>query len=148
MNSKNYEAEEKEIEKAKVRGVIFLRSLTGERSPHNDVNAKGAFIGLSVTTSGERSKAVMERSGFCAERLSGSRVRGQRGTEKYETLRRRSQSMGGRILSEVRSLPVQSLETEQGSAFGKRILAMVGAGNTKRWKRRRVGAGAGVQKEV
>ncbi len=34
----------------------------------------------------------------------------------------------GRILSEMRSLPVQNLETEQGSAFGKRILAMAGCG--------------------
>lgn len=56
LNSKNYEADEKEIEKAKMSGVIFLPSLMGERSPHNDVNAKGAFIELSVTTSGERSK--------------------------------------------------------------------------------------------
>lgn len=34
----------------------------------------------------------------------------------------------GRILSEMRSLPVQNLETEQGPAFGKRILAMAGCG--------------------
>ena len=95
LNSKNYEADKKEIEKAKVNGVIFLPPLMGERSPHNDVTAKGAFIGLSVTTSGERSKAAMERSGFCAERLSESRARGQSGTEKYETLRRgKEQSMG------------------------------------------------------
>ena len=56
LNSKNYEAEEKEIEKAKVRGVIFLRSLTGERSPHNDVNAKGAFIGLSARRAAKGAK--------------------------------------------------------------------------------------------
>ena len=35
---------------------------------------------------------------------------------------------GGRILSKVRSLPVQNLETEQSPAFGKRILAMAGCG--------------------
>ena len=34
----------------------------------------------------------------------------------------------GRILSKVRSLPVQNLETEQSPAFGKRILAMAGCG--------------------
>ena len=38
---------------------------------------------------------------------------------------------GGRILSEVRSLPVQNLETEQGPAFGKRILAMAGCGENE-----------------
>ncbi len=128
LNSENYEADEKEIEKANVNGVIFLPSLMGERSPHNDVTAKGAFIGLSVTTSGERSKAAMEKSGFCAERLSESRARGQSGTEKYETLRRGKEQSMGRILSEMRSLPVQNLETEQGPAFGKRILAMAGCG--------------------
>ncbi len=33
LNSKNYEADEKEIEKAKVNGAIFWPSLTGEHSP-------------------------------------------------------------------------------------------------------------------
>ena len=41
------------LEKAAETGVYFLPYLTGERCPHNDVNARGAFIGLSAETSRE-----------------------------------------------------------------------------------------------
>ena len=42
-------------------GVYFLPYLTGERCPHNDVNARGAFIGLSMNTTREdMSLAVLE----------------------------------------------------------------------------------------
>ena len=30
-------------------GLVFLPYLTGERSPHNDPLARGAFVGLTVT---------------------------------------------------------------------------------------------------
>ena len=41
------------LDKAAQTGVYFLPYLTGERCPHNDVNARGAFIGLSAETSRE-----------------------------------------------------------------------------------------------
>ena len=42
-------------------GVFFLPYLTGERCPHNDVGARGAFIGLSMNTTREdMSLAVLE----------------------------------------------------------------------------------------
>lgn len=41
------------LEKAAETGVYFLPYLTGERCPHNDVNARGAFVGLSAETSRE-----------------------------------------------------------------------------------------------
>ena len=41
------------LDKAAKTGVYFLPYLTGERCPHNDVNARGAFIGLSAETSRE-----------------------------------------------------------------------------------------------
>ncbi len=128
LNSENYEADEKEIEKANVNGVIFLPSLMGERSPHNDVTAKGAFIGLSVTTSGERSKAVMKGLAF-ARKDCRKVAQGDKAGPKNTKLCGGGRSKAwGRILSEMRSLPVQNLETEQGPAFGKRILAMAGCG--------------------
>lgn len=45
LNSKNYEADKKEIEKAKVNGVIFLPFLMGAHSPHNDVTARARLSG-------------------------------------------------------------------------------------------------------
>lgn len=46
-------------------GVLFLPYLMGERSPLWDINARGAFLGLSATTKkGNLSRAVLEGIGF------------------------------------------------------------------------------------
>lgn len=41
LNTKNYDLDEKNIEDS---NVVFLPYLCGERTPHNDINARGAFI--------------------------------------------------------------------------------------------------------
>lgn len=62
LNSNDYDKDEKELEDS---DVIFLPYLCGERSPHNDVDIRGAFIGLSInTTRGQMSKAIMEGVAF------------------------------------------------------------------------------------
>ena len=46
-------------------GVLFLPYLLGERSPLWDHNAKGAFIGMGIsTTKGDMTRAVLEGVGF------------------------------------------------------------------------------------
>jgi xylulokinase len=46
-------------------GLLYLPYLLGERSPHWNHEARGAFIGLSITTSkGDISRAVLEGVGF------------------------------------------------------------------------------------
>lgn len=46
-------------------GVLFLPYLLGERSPLWDHNAKGAFIGLGISTSkGDMARAVLEGIGY------------------------------------------------------------------------------------
>ncbi len=45
--------------------VLFLPYLGGERTPHNDANARGVFIGLSHnTTTAEMTKAVLQGVAF------------------------------------------------------------------------------------
>lgn len=102
----------------------------GERSPHNDVNAKGAFIGLgAASTKGQMSRAVMEGVAFalkdCMEiaRSQGIDVRKTRicgGGAKS--------ALWKQIVADVLEIPVESPVTEQGPAYGAAILAMVGAG--------------------
>ena len=102
----------------------------GERSPHNDVNARGAFIGLSASTTREEcSLAVLEGVAFalrdCIEvaRAGGANVA-------------RTAICGGgaksalwkQIIADVLNMPVDVPKTEQGPAFGAAMLAMVGAG--------------------
>lgn len=109
--------------------VYFLPYLMGERSPHNDVDARGAFIGISAsTTREEMSLAVLEGVAFalrdCIEvakqdglSISATNICG--GGAKSELWKK--------VIANVLNVNVCSLATEQGPAYGAAILAMVGA---------------------
>lgn len=113
--------------------VIFLPYLSGERSPHNDVKAKGAFIGLTTTTTLEQmSRAVMEGVAFalrdCLE------IAKKNGLEvEYMTIcGGGAKSIAWReIIANVFNLPVYIPQSEHGPTFGATILAMVGCGAYK-----------------
>ena len=130
LGTTDYATDEKEIAKVETNGLLFLPYLSGERSPHNDVNAKGAFIGLtSTTTKAQMSKAVMEGVAFalrdCLEvaRANGLAVTNATicgGGAKSKTWRK--------IVSNVLNLPLSTPQTEQGPSYGAAILAMVGCG--------------------
>ena len=110
--------------------VYFLPYLMGERSPHNDVNARGAFLGMRAnTTREEMNLAVLEGVAFalrdCVEvaRSSGTIVSKTAicgGGAKSEVWKK--------IIANVLNAEVVSLETEQGPSYGAAILAMVGTG--------------------
>ena len=110
--------------------VYFLPYLMGERSPHNDVNARGAFLGMRAnTTREEMNLAVLEGVAFalrdCVEvaRSSGivvSKTAICGGGAKSEVWKK--------IIANVLNAEVVSLETEQGPSYGAAILAMVGTG--------------------
>lgn len=110
--------------------VYFLPYLMGERSPHNDVTARGAFIGMRATTTREEmSLAVLEGVAFalcdCVEcaRQSGLTI-----TEATVCGGGTKSTVWKRILANVLNVEILSPETEQGPAFGAAVLAMVGAG--------------------
>ena len=107
--------------------VIFLPYLVGERSPHNDVNIRGAFINLSAeTTRAEMSRAVMEGVAFAL--LDCIKVSG--------VSPKRTMLCGGgaksrvwrQIIADVMNMPVDIPKTEQGPSYGAAMLSMVGAG--------------------
>lgn len=110
--------------------VYFLPYLMGERSPHNDVNARGAFLGMRAnTTREEMNLAVLEGVAFalrdCVEvaRSNGTIVSKTAicgGGAKSEVWKK--------IIANVLNAEVVSLETEQGPSYGAAILAMVGTG--------------------
>ena len=66
LGTKNYAEEQSGLEKELGKNeVFFLPYLMGERSPHNDVNARGAFIGMRPhTTRKEMTLAVLEGVAF------------------------------------------------------------------------------------
>ena len=110
--------------------VFFLPYLMGERSPINDTDARGAFVGLSLdTTRRDTVQAVLEGVAFAIR--DSFEVAKAIGVEIP-----RSKLCGGgakspvwrKILCNVLNIPLDLPQTEQGPGYGGAMLAMVGAG--------------------
>lgn len=110
--------------------VFFLPYLMGERSPINDTNASGTFIGLRMdTTRADMVLAVLE--GVCFAIRDSFEVAKGLGIDIS-----RSMICGGgsksplwrQMMANVLGIPLDIPQTEQGPGYGAVILAMVGAG--------------------
>ena len=102
----------------------------GERSPINDVNARGTFTGLTMdTTHADMTQAVLEGVAFAIR-------------DSFEVAKAlgvsipRSNVCGGgaksplwrTILANVLGIPLDMVATEQGPGYGGAVLAMVADG--------------------
>ena len=128
--TRDYSGDERAAAEAAADGLYFLPYLSGERSPHNDVNARGAFIGLSSTTTrADMSRAVMEGVAFalrdCIEVAGANGVRPVKATVCGGGAK---SALWRRILADVLNLPVTVCANVQGPAYGGAILAMTGCG--------------------
>ncbi|MBS7263003.1 MAG: xylulokinase [Eubacteriales bacterium] len=110
--------------------LYFLPYLNGERSPHNDVRAKGAFIGLTATTTREQmSRAIMEGVAFSLrDCMEIARSNGVNPTSTNLCGGGAKSAEWRRIFANVLGLDVHILTTEQGPSFGAVLLAMVASG--------------------
>lgn len=110
-------------------GLIFLPYLTGERSPHSDPEARGAFVGLTRrTTRAHMARAVMEGVAFALRDLVD--ILAERGAP----IRQIRVAGGGTrgclwlsILASVLGRPVLPATTPDASAYGAAMLAMAHA---------------------
>lgn len=110
-------------------GLIFLPYLSGERTPHPDPLARGAFIGLTVRHGlGHMARAVMEGVAF-GLRDSAELVRSSVPLDEVTV------SGGGassplwlQIIADTVNLPVRVVGTSEGAAHGAALLAATGAG--------------------
>lgn len=130
LNTKDYKAEEASVVGLGKNEVFFLPYLMGERSPINDVNATGVFIGLRPNTSrADMYEAVLEGVAFAIKdnleiikdfgiEVKSSCICG--GGAKSRLWRE--------ILANVLDIELTIPMTEQGPGYGSAILAMVGAG--------------------
>ena len=111
-------------------GVYFLPYLMGERSPHNDVNARGAFIGMRPDTSrGQMTLAALEGVAFALrDCLEAARKNGVRIGRTMLCGGGAKSPLWRKIIANVMDLPVDLPQTEQGPSFGAAMLAMVGCG--------------------
>ena len=132
LETRDYDLEQKGISITNLGGnkVYYLPYITGERTPHNDPFAKGAFVGMSsATRRADMTQAVLEGVAFSL-RDSLEVVR-QLGID-VKTARIIS---GGaksplwcRIIADVLNVNVEKINSQEGSALGAAILAMVGDG--------------------
>jgi xylulokinase len=111
-------------------GVTFLPYLQGERTPHRDASARGAFVGLSLAHSrAHLTRAVLE--GICfalRDSVSILQELGVSPTHMCLTGGGAKSAFVRRLQSEVFGLPVCTVNREEGPAYGAALLAAVGAG--------------------
>jgi xylulokinase len=111
-------------------GLIFLPYLAGERTPHADPDARGAFVGLSIRHDrGALVRAVLEGVAF-GLRDSLDLVAELGGQPEFGRV-----SGGGarsnlwlQIVASALELPLQRVAVDEGAAFGAAILGGVAAG--------------------
>lgn len=131
LGTSNFANEEKDLDKyLGENSTYFLPYLMGERSPHNDVCARGAFIGMRPDTTREHMVlSVLEGVAFalrdCVEiaksngiSIEATKICGGGGKSK----------IWRKIVANVLGIPVLRPQIEEGPAYGAAILAMVGCG--------------------
>ena len=111
-------------------GLVFLPYLTGERTPHLDPSATGAFIGLTARHSrAHMTRALMEGVLFSLrDGLEIIRGLGVRPTQIRATGGGASSPLWLQLQADVYGAPVDRLAVEEGAAFGAALLGHVAAG--------------------
>ena len=111
-------------------GVTFLPYLQGERTPHRNAAARGAFLGLSLAhTRAHLTRAVLEGVAFALrDSLSIVESLGLRPEELLLTGGGARSAFVRGLQAEVFGIPVTTVNREEGPAYGAALLAAVGAG--------------------
>ena len=110
--------------------TYFLPYLMGERSPINDTNARGTFIGMTMDTSrADLIQAVLEGVAFAIrDSVEVARTLGISITSSKICGGGAKSALWKRILANVLNIPLESPESEQGPGMGGAMLAMVACG--------------------
>ena len=132
LGTTDHEAEQSAIKEDKLgeNHVFFLPYLMGERSPINDTNARGTFVGMTMdTTRADMVQAVLEGVAFAIrDSVEVARSLG--------IVINRSRICGGgaksalwkRIMANVLGCTLEVPVSEQGPGMGGAMLAMVACG--------------------
>lgn len=133
LETTNFPAEEKNIDRIGTNPVFFLPYLSGERTPHNDSTARGAFVGMNATTTrADMTQAVLEGVSFSLRDIL-TRVRdlGANVTTARIIGGGAKSPLWCQMCADILRLKVEKMQSSEGPAFGAAILAMVGAGAYK-----------------
>ncbi len=130
VGTKDYAAEQKNIDKLGENHVYFLPYLMGERSPHNNPNARGTFIGMTMDTSrADMTQAVLEGVAFALrDSLEVAKSLGIH-LERTKICGGGAKSpLWKKIIANVLNLKVDVIESEEGPGLGGAMLAAVACG--------------------
>jgi xylulokinase len=110
--------------------LLFLPYLSGERTPHNDPTARGAFIGLGLEHDrGALARAVMEGVAYgLRDSLDLLASLGERPRVGRASGGGAVSDLWLRIVASALEMPLEQTEVEAGSAYGAALLAGVAAG--------------------
>lgn len=130
LQTKDYAGEQLGISKLGENQVFYLPYLMGERSPHNDPDARAMFLGMSMdTTRQDMTQAVLEgvafglRDSLEVERSQGIEVQCSKicgGGAKSP--------LWQKIIANVMNLTLEIPKNEEGPRLGVAMLAAVGCG--------------------
>jgi xylulokinase len=111
-------------------GLLFQPYLAGERTPHADPNARGAFAGLSLRHDrGALVRAVLEGVAFALrDSLELVRKLGVEPTVGRVSGGGARSELWLRIVASVLGIPLERTAVEEGSAFGAALLGGAAAG--------------------
>ena len=130
IGTEDFAGEQKAISKLGENHVYFLPYLMGERSPHNDPEARGTFIGMTMdTTRADMTQAVLEgvafalRDSFEVAKSLGIKIE-------------RTKICGGgaksplwkKMIANILGIKVDVIESEEGPGYGGAMLAAVACG--------------------
>jgi xylulokinase len=111
-------------------GLLFLPYLTGERTPHSDPSARGAFFGLTTRHDvAHLTRAVLEGVVYslddCLEIMNGLGI----GVKQVRAIGGGARSsLWRQIQADVYGVPVHRTRVEEGPAYGAALLAGVAVG--------------------
>ncbi len=130
IGTKEYGEQQKEIQKLGENHVYFLPYLMGERSPHNNPNARATFIGMTMDTSrADMTQAVLEGVAFALrDSLEVAKSLGINLTRTKICGGGAKSPLWKKIVANVLNLKVDVIESEEGPAMGGAMLAAVACG--------------------
>lgn len=130
LQTSDFVKEQEPISKLGENKVFFLPYLMGERSPHNNPDARGVFFGMSMdTTRADMTQAVLEGVAFgLRDSLEVARSLGIPISRTKICGGGAKSPLWKKIIANVMNLKVDVLEVEEGPSMGGAMLAAVGCG--------------------
>ena len=130
LQTKDYAGEQTGISKLGENQVFYLPYLMGERSPHNDPDARAMFLGMSMNTMRQdMTQAVLEGVAFgLRDSLEVARSQGIEVQCSKICGGGAKSPLWQKIIANVMNLTLEIPKNEEGPGLGAAMLAAVGCG--------------------